>query len=309
VVTTVGVSNVQGTDAIGVGGALSGATQIPVAVAGNYNVGDRIQIGSLPGDFYNVTGVDATTGSISVALVPSGGGLSGPITVGDTVTIDHGYPPGTNTINVGSTTGVTAGMTVKFSDSNVTYTVSQVVSGTQIQIVADGATGGPGLAVPLYAQEPGSSILGQETTASFGPPIPPLSVSIDTGVSFGYGIRADNPAIRTILNALGALAGTNLSATTDSGYREIATRAAADLQTGSQAMTTMASNLGVKQQTLQATEDRHNNFQTAVKVQLSDVQDVDMTDAITRLTQTQTQLQASFQLLSSLKSLTLANYI
>jgi flagellar hook-associated protein 3 FlgL len=306
-VTTVAVSSPQTSDSVATAAA-AGATQFTVTTPANYKVGDRIQISSLP-DFYNVTAVDATTGSVTVSLVPSGGGLSGPITAGDTTTIDHGYAPGTNIITLGSNANVTAGMTVKFSDSNVTYTVAQVIGTTQIQIVAEGASSGAGLSVPLYAPEPGATILGQEVTASFGPPVPPLSVAIDNGVNLSYGIRADDPAIRTVLNAIFALAGTNLSTTTDAGFREIASRAAADLALGSQGVTTIASNLGVKQQTLQATEDRHSNFQTAIQTQLSDIQDVDMTEAITRLTQTQTQLQASFQLLSSLKSLTLSNYI
>jgi flagellar hook-associated protein 3 FlgL len=307
-VTTVAVSSPQTTDSVA-GAAAAGATQFTVTTPANYKVGDRIQISSLPGDFYNVTAVDATTSSVTVSLVPGGGGLSGPIAATDTTTIDHGYAPGTNIITLGSNANVTAGMTVKFSDSNVTYTVAQVIGTTQIQIVAEGASSGAGLAVPLYAPEPGATILGQEVTASFGPPVPPLSVAIDNAVNLSYGIRADNPAIRTVLNAIFALAGTNLSATTDAGFREIASRAAADLALGSQAVTTIASNLGVKQQTLQATEDRHTSFQTAIQTQLSGIQDVDMTEAITRLTQTQTQLQASFQLLSSLKSLTLSNYI
>jgi flagellin-like hook-associated protein FlgL len=308
-VTTVAVSSVSVAGAAVAANAAVGATQIQVSAPNLYKVGDRVSASNNAGVYYDVTAVDATTGLIAISRVPNGGGVAAgfPITAGaDTLTIDHGYGPGTNTITVGSTAGVTAGMSVKFSNSNVTYTVSGVLNGTQIQVVPEGTSTGSGLSTPIFAPEP---IQGQQVTASFGPAVPALSATIDASVNLAYGIRADDPAIRTVLNAIFALAGTNLSTTTDAGFREIAARAAADLSTGSQQITTIASNLGVKQQTLQATKDRHSNFQTAIRTQLSDIQDVDMTEAITRLTQTQTQLQASFQLLSSLKNLTLANYI
>jgi flagellar hook-associated protein 3 FlgL len=308
-VTTVSVSSAQTTGLAITAAAASGATQISVASTSSYKPGDRIQISSSAGTYYSVTNVDAASGTITIAGVPGGGSLATAAAVTDTITVDHGYAPGTNLINVGSTTGVTAGMSVKFSNSNVAYTVSQVVSSTQIQVVAEGTSSGTGLSVPIFAPIAAPTLANQEVTATFGPAVTPLSATIDDQVSLNYGIRADDPALRTVLGAIFALATANLSSTTDAGFREVATRAAADLANGSRDVTTLASTLGVKEQTLQATEDRHKDFLGTLQSQLSTVEDADMTESITRLTQIQTQLQASFQLLSTLKSLSLANYI
>ncbi|MBV8536678.1 MAG: hypothetical protein JO128_13855, partial [Alphaproteobacteria bacterium] len=189
------------------------------------------------------------------------------------------------------------------------------ISATQLEITVQGTAGGVGLTDPLPAPLPlslstaPSTTPGTDVTAEFGPPVPTQSVDIDNNQSVQYGIRADDPAFQNILGALFALATTNLNTTTEAGFREIATRAANDLKTGSAQVTTLASNLGVKQQTLDATQTRQTQFVTTLTGQLSNLDDVDMAKAVSQLTQTQTQLQASFQLLSTMKNLTLANYL
>ena len=49
--------------------------------------------------------------------------------------------------------------------------------------------------------------------------------------------------------------------------------------------------------------------QTTLTAQVSGVEDVDMAAALTQVTQLQTQLQASYQLIAGVKDLTLAKYI
>jgi flagellin-like hook-associated protein FlgL len=286
-----------------------GATQIPVGNPSLYKVGDVIQASGSTGNYYEVTGVNTTTGMINIKGFPGGGGLAASIDPNtESLTIIQGYAPGTNVIPLASVSGVTAGMSVKFSNSNITYTVANVdtVNNT-IQVVPLGTSQGPGIEEGLPG--PVSAIAGGQVTASFGAAIQPLSVQIDNGVSLNYGIPADAHAFRQVLGAIFALATTTLNTTTQGGFRQIAARAAADLQSGSTEITGLAATLGVKQQTLTATQTRLQDFQTTLKTQLSNLNDVDMTSAVSKLTQTQTQLQASFQLLATLKNLTLANYL
>jgi flagellin-like hook-associated protein FlgL len=286
-----------------------GATSIQVSTISNYHVGDRITFGAGT-QSYDITYVDPTTNTISFDQSGTGsGGLTAAVASGATVNIRQGTPPGSTTITVGSTTGVTAGMSVKFSNSSMVYTVTRVINGTQIQITQQGTTSGAGLVDPLPPPLAATGTPGTDTTATFGPAIPTQSVEVGNNQSLQYGIRADDPAFQTVLGALFALATTNLSTTTQAGYRQIATRAAADLQSGSQAVTTLASNLGITQDTLTTTQTNQQNFVTTLKTQLSNLDDVDMATAVSQLTQTQTQLQASFQLLSTMKNLTLANYL
>src|SRR5258708_2616256 len=282
----------------------AGSTQMVVQTPANYKVGDRISLSTDPANtFYDVTAVNGD--AITISQVPGGGGLVNPITTATAITVNHSYQAGTNVVNVGSTTGVTAGMSGKFSNSNINYNLASIVSPTQIQVVPLGQSQGSGLETTMPPSEP---IPGQQITASFGTAIQPLSVQIDNGVSLQYGIPADTHAIRTVLGAIFALATTNLNTTTQGGFREVAARAAADLQTGSREVSTVASTLGVKQQTLDATKTRLSDFTTTLQTQLSSLNDVDMASAVSQLTETQTQLEASFKLISSLKTMSLANY-
>lgn len=304
-VQTAGTTTADTTAAVGV----AGATSIQVSTIANYHVGDRIKFGAGT-QYYDVTYVDPTTSTVSFVQSGNGsGGLTGAVASGAPVSIIQGTPPGSTTITVGSTTGVTAGMSVKFSNSSTVYTVTRVINGTQIEITQQGTASGVGLTDPLPPPLPTTGTPGTDTTATFGPQVPTQSVQIADGQSVQYGIRANDPAIQTVLGAIFALATTNLSTTTQAGFREIATRAATDLQSGVQGITTVASNLGVKQNTLTSGQTSQQNYVTTLKTQLSNLDDVNMAQAVSQLTQTQTQLQASFQLLSTMKNLTLANYI
>lgn len=307
-VTTVQTAGAATADTTAAAGA-AGATSIQVSTISSYHVGDRVKFGAAA-QYYDVTFVDPATNTISFVQSGNGsGGLTGAVASGAAVSIIPGTPPGSTTITVGSTTGVTAGMSVKFSNSSMVYNVTRVVNGTTIEITQEGTASGVGLADPLPPPLPATGTPGADTTATFGPQVPTQSVQIDSSQSLEYGIRANDPAFQTILGAIFALATTNLNTTTQAGFRQIANRAAADLQTGSRAVTNLASDLGVKQNTLTTTQTRQQDFVTTLQTQLSNLNDVNMAEAVSQLTEVQTQLQASFQLLSTMKNLTLSNYL
>ena len=299
------------TDAGPAGSAIAGDTTIQVTTIGSYSVGDRIEFGGDPGNFYDITSVNTATNQISFrrAGVSPAAGLANPIGSGDGITIYDGYAPGTTTINLTDVTGVTAGMALKFSHSSATYSVVSVDSATnQIVITAESTASGSGLDLymppPVTPPPPGGEI-----TVQFGPKVNPLSMRIDNGIDLEYGLRADNPAIRKVLDALFALATTDLNTTTTAGFREIARLAAADLQTGRGMVSDLSAELGVKENVLDTTEQRHNDFMVVTETQLDRVENVDMAEAVSRLTQTQTNLEASYKLLASVRNLSLANFI
>src|SRR5258708_33404130 len=78
-----------------------------VQTPANYKVGDRISLSTDPANtFYDVTAVNGD--AITISQVPGGGGLVNPITTATATTVNHSYQAGTNVVNGGSTTGVTA---------------------------------------------------------------------------------------------------------------------------------------------------------------------------------------------------------
>ncbi|MDQ2804205.1 MAG: hypothetical protein M3Y41_16575, partial [Pseudomonadota bacterium] len=75
------------------------------------------------------------------------------------------------------------------------------------------------------------------------------------------------------------------------------------------AMGTEAGALGNLQTGLQTARTELGNTADALKSQLSSATDVDMAATLSKLTQTQTQLQASYQVIAAAKGLSLANYL
>ncbi len=78
------------------------------------------------------------------------------------------------------------------------------------------------------------------------------------------------------------------------------------------AITALSSDSGVlgdRAKALTDTSQRLGDAAVALKDQIGNAQDVDMADTMTRLSAAQTQLQASYQLMSALRSLSLANFL
>lgn len=136
-----------------------------------------------------------------------------------------------------------------------------------------------------------------------------VTVRIDIGFDIAYGVRADDPSIRSVLQAMYAIATNNLSSTTEGGWNRLAARAALDLESGVKQLAQVQGELGQKQLVLQDVAERHKAYKTAVSSQIGDIENVDPADAIQRITVLQTQLQASYQLISQLKSMSLSDYL
>ncbi len=164
------------------------------------------------------------------------------------------------------------------------------------------------------------ALLGSDTAA------PPFSATLGTAVptvQTGQGERAPvgvlanqntlsvsavpttGSYMRDIMRALATLAttadGPGLQATAaDTTARLHSAVGAASNETGA---------LGDVQAGLASRKTQLTDVRTALTAQVSGVEDVDLAAALTRVSQLQTQLQASFQLIAGVKDLTLSKYI
>ncbi|MBL8697260.1 MAG: hypothetical protein JNK67_02740 [Alphaproteobacteria bacterium] len=136
-----------------------------------------------------------------------------------------------------------------------------------------------------------------------------LTVRIDDGFDMAYGITGRDNSINNIMQSLYALSSVDLSATTDAGFRQIARRAAADLELGQDTVVEEMGELGVKQAQIRELTTRQQDFMTTIDVQLGDIEDVDMTEAISRLTYTQNALEASYRMIAAVRDLSLVRYL
>jgi flagellar hook-associated protein 3 FlgL len=203
--------------------------------------------------------------------------------------------------------GVVAGTQLKFSGQATVYTVASVGPGNQVTLTAPLAAGvANGETVNFIGQvdenSPGFYYQGDTTGAQ-------VSARIDDGFDLKYGLRGDDKSFATIMGALYALATGDLTTTSDAGYRELARLSMNDLDNGFDQLQEQIGVLGVRQNTLEQTDTRHTDFMITLKQQITDVEDVDAADALTRLSLLQTNLEASFKLISSTKDLSLVNFL
>ena len=203
--------------------------------------------------------------------------------------------------------GVVAGTQVKFSGQATVYTVAAVGPGNQVTLTAPLAAGvANGETVNFIGQvdENASAFYYQGDTTGA-----PVSARIDDGFDLQYGIRGDDRSFATIMGSLYALSTSDLTTTSDAGYRELARLSMNDLDNGFDQLQEQIGVLGVRQNTIEQTDTRHTDFLITLKQQVTDVEDVDTADALTRLSLLQTNLEASFKLISSTKDLSLVNFI
>lgn len=228
---------------------------------------------------------------------------------GATDTTTAAAAAGATTINVaGPAAGIQAGMQVKFAGHSTLYTIASVSAG-QITIGGPGLTSavanGEALNYVGYIDTLNPSLYYQgDTTAGAQ-----VSARIDDGFDLAYGVRADDPSIATILRSIYAVATSDLTTSNEAGYRQMSTRALDELQTGFDQLQQVIGVLGVQQSTLDQTNQRHTDFQIMLADQISDVEDVDAADAISRMQLLQNNLQASYQLIASTRSLTLVQFL
>lgn len=136
-----------------------------------------------------------------------------------------------------------------------------------------------------------------------------MVVRVDTGFDIRYGVTGRDNSINAVMQSLYALASVDLSAAGDAGFRQVARRAAQDLETGQDRVVEEMGELGVKQAQIRELTMRQQNFITTIDVQLGDIEDVDMAEAISRLTFTQNALEASYRMIGAVRELSLVRYL
>jgi flagellin-like hook-associated protein FlgL len=203
--------------------------------------------------------------------------------------------------------GVVAGTQLKFAGQPTTYTVASVGPGNQVTLSAPLAAGvANGETISFLGQvdenTPGFYYQGDTTGAQ-------VSARIDDGFDLQYGLRGDDRSFATIMGALYALATGDLTTTTDAGYRELARMSMNDLDSGFDQLQEQIGVLGVRQNTVDQTDTRHTDFLITLKQQITDVEDVDGAEALTRLSLLQTNLEASYKLISTTRDLSLVNFL
>ena len=125
----------------------------------------------------------------------------------------------------------------------------------------------------------------------------------------GTGINTTGSYVRDLMTGLAGLAGLSGSQATPATLESIGVSLSQLLQGAGTAITNEEAGFGQVQSHLTARGTALSDTLASLTTQVSGVEDVDMAATATALSQVQTQLQASYQLIAGMKQLTLTAYL
>jgi flagellin-like hook-associated protein FlgL len=138
--------------------------------------------------------------------------------------------------------------------------------------------------------------------------------TIGDGSQVAYGARADQSALSTVVKSAAILAAVSYTGSDDNephAYAELTKRTASALNydNGAQSLQNVITDMGLKSATLDSAQSKLQTQISTSKSVLSDTQNADPYDVATQLTALMTQLQASYQVTSSLSQLSLVKFL
>lgn len=138
---------------------------------------------------------------------------------------------------------------------------------------------------------------------------PVHSARIDDGMDLDYGVRGDEAAIQKIYKGLYVVSTMEYNPDESDAYWEIMDRALGDLQSGFDELQTLHASIGDKQKQVENSKLRHQDTLLVIEQQIGEIEDVDSAKVIMEFNALETQLNASYSMISTLSGMTLANYI
>jgi hypothetical protein len=139
------------------------------------------------------------------------------------------------------------------------------------------------------------------------------TAGIDTSLSVSYGARANEDAIKTLVQNVATLAAVTITPTTPNGVGlsgALDQRLAVNLGApGTQSITDIETDLASAQTSLKAAKDRHQQANSTLNDFLQQIDGVSNEDVGAQLLTLQTRMQASMQVTSMLFQTSLVNYI
>jgi len=185
---------------------------------------------------------------------------------------------------------------------------------TSQAVIAIGASNTAGTS-PFSAalSQPASALASFLPTVASGPgqqtPIGVVASANAYATSAGTNATTTGSYTRDILTALATIGSLSSSQANDAGFSTVVSNVYTSLGNAITALNQDAGVMGNQQTALQTQATTMADTSNALQTQVGNVEDVNMAQTLSQLTQTQTRLQASYQLISGLQSLSLAKYL
>jgi len=136
-----------------------------------------------------------------------------------------------------------------------------------------------------------------------------VTARLDRGYQVDYGLRADDPAIRDALQGLYMLASVPSGSVPDDAYAAWQSEALNHLDKGFEGVIGMASKVGYQQSAIADATTRHDSTLAQLNTQIVNLEQADPYETSARLSQLQTQLEATFQVTARMSQLTLTKFL
>ena len=133
-----------------------------------------------------------------------------------------------------------------------------------------------------------------------------LTARVDDNYDLSYGVTADQPGFEQLIRSLHLAATANVGPPQDRNRLEDALAA---VKQAVQNIPDITSQIGGAQAAIQNIQSKHTDFKQFADKAIGDISNVDVTAAVTKLTQDQTTLQASYQVIARLSQLHLSQFL
>ena len=244
-----------------------------------------------------------------------------------TLTATTNSPPGSNEFTIGTTSGQTASsfqtaLTTavgKLAGTSLTAASAIAASSDFFNADANNPPQRVGGSSPFYAATgmvagtAANTVIWYTGETGTDPARSTATAKIDQSLSVSYGARANEDALRTLVQNVATLAAVTISPTDPNGVglsSELDQRLTANLGApGTQTVTDIESDLASAQTSLKAAKDRHQQANSTLNDFLQQIEGVSNEDVGAQLLTLQTRMQASMQVTSMLSQLSLVNFL
>lgn len=198
------------------------------------------------------------------------------------------------------------------------FLFSGVQSGTQTMLGSAGPTAAVAAEVTGYTDAnaaarlaniqgffaaPGNYYQGDTTAGQY----PQLRV--DEGLDVTLSARGDDQAIQELFSGLYIAATLEYDAANDAGFFTLLEGALDQLQSASDGLNRLLAQVGTDQAMMEDIETRFVSMETVFAREIDEIENVDMAATVSDLNATEAQLQATYQVISTTRGLSLANVL
>lgn len=162
---------------------------------------------------------------------------------------------------------------------------------------------------PLTNEFEGGVFLGTKALDAGGASNPRVSGMPEDGSEVPYGIQANDPFVRDMMQGLFMLAAIDTHALPQDAYQPYMEAALAKLGGGLDGLRAASADLGVRHAAIAQVEQRHTARMKVLNEQINALEDVDPYEASVRLNQIEAQLEAAMNATARVSRLRLTDYL